>query len=423
MTNKAKSGVIWLTGLAGAGKTTFASELFKHLKELHGNVILLDGDVFRRIFGESGYEKAQRLITAHKLHALTAFLEQNDLIVIVAAIAAFDEIYALNRKNFKNYFEIYIKCDFDELVRRDKKGLYSGALRGEVKNVMGVDIEYDKPKAHFVLENHHATNLDKKLDNFFTKIDEFINNTKEKIDYKDYWKNYYQARLSAKEQEQSNFASFCVKHFFKKESKLIELGCGNGRDSLYFAKNKLKVLGIDQCENVIEFLNKEYDLKNLSFESMDFTALKDFDEGFDTIYSRFTLHSINETQQNRLFEWIKRNLKPKGILAIECRGQQNSLYRLGVMVEEDAFIYENHYRRFVNFKNLVELLSEDYELLFAKEDRGFAPFKNEDDIFIRIVGVKRERERERERVSPRLEFIIIFHTIKAVKLGQSYVAA
>ena len=93
------------------------------------------------------------------------------------------------------------------------------------------------------------------------------------------------------------------------------------------------------------------------------------------------------------------------------------------MVEEDAFIYENHYRRFVNFKNLVELLSEDYELLFAKEDRGFAPFKNEDDIFIRIVGVKRERERERERVSPRLEFIIIFHTIKAVKLGQSYVAA
>lgn len=166
-TNKAKSGVIWLTGLAGAGKTTFASELFKHLKELHGNVILLDGDVFRRIFGESGYEKAQRLITAHKLHALTAFLEQNDLIVIIAAIAAFDEIYTLNRKNFKNYFEIYIKCDFDELVRRDKKGLYSGALRGEVKNVMGVDIEYDKPKAHFVLENHHATNFTK---NYTQKI-------------------------------------------------------------------------------------------------------------------------------------------------------------------------------------------------------------------------------------------------------------
>ena len=178
-TNKAKSAVIWLTGLAGAGKTTFASELFKHLKQLHGNVILLDGDVFRRIFGESGYEKAQRLITAHKLHALTAFLEQNDLIVIVAAIAAFDEIYALNRKNFKNYFEIYIKCDFDELVRRDKKGLYSGALRGEVKNVMGVDIEYDKPKAHFVLENSTLDNLQEKTTLLFSKVDEFLANLRE----------------------------------------------------------------------------------------------------------------------------------------------------------------------------------------------------------------------------------------------------
>ena len=174
--NQAKSAVIWLTGLAGAGKTTFASELFKHLKQRHSNVILLDGDVFRAIFGESGYEKEQRLVLARKLHALAGFLEQNDLIVIVAAIAAFDEIYALNRKNFKNYFEIYVKCDFDELVRRDKKGLYSGALKGEVKNVMGVDIEYDKPNAHFILENSTLENLQEKTALLFSKVDEFLAN-------------------------------------------------------------------------------------------------------------------------------------------------------------------------------------------------------------------------------------------------------
>ncbi len=177
MTSKTKSGVIWLTGLAGAGKTTFASELFRHLKPLHKNVILLDGDVFRRIFGESGYEKAQRLKTAHKLHALAGFLEQNDLIVIVAAIAAFDEIYALNRANFQNYFEIYVHCEFDELIRRDKKGLYSGALKGEIKNVVGVDIAYDKPQnAHFVLENSRLDNLKEKTALLFGKVDEFLAN-------------------------------------------------------------------------------------------------------------------------------------------------------------------------------------------------------------------------------------------------------
>ncbi|WP_246059081.1 class I SAM-dependent methyltransferase [Campylobacter troglodytis] len=214
----------------------------------------------------------------------------------------------------------------------------------------------------------------------------------QKRDDKSYWKAYYNTHL--KEEAPSLFARFCKEGFLKPEFSLVELGCGNGRDSLYFAKNGIKVLGIDQCENVIEFLKKGYDLENLAFESGDFTALKDFDEGFDAVYSRFTLHSINEMQQKRLFEWIKRNLKPKGILAIECRGYKNSLYKLGARVEEDAFIYEEHYRRFLNFKALKEALSKDYELLFAKEDRGFAPFKAEDDFFIRIIGAKRERERE-----------------------------
>ncbi len=394
--DKIKSGVVWVTGLAGAGKTTFASELYKHLKQKYNNVILLDGDVFRNIFGESGFTRDERLKIAYKINALAGFLEQNKLLVIVATMSLFDEIYTLNRTNFKNYFEVYVKCEFDELVRRDKKGLYSGAMSGKIKNVVGVDITYDEPRAHFVLENNHEANLDKKRFLLFEKVDEFLSQMKEKtaIDDKNYWKSYYATRLSEKEQKQSDFASFCVKHYFKPNSSLIELGCGNGRDSVYFAKCGIDVLGIDQCENAISFLNKGHKNKHLVFESGDFTALQDFKDGFDAVYSRFTLHSINAIQEKRLFEWIKRNLKPQGFLAIECRGYKNSLNRLGVMVETDAFIYDNHYRRFVNFEYLVELLSQDYEILFAKEDKGFAPFNGEDDFFVRVVGLKRERERE-----------------------------
>lgn len=206
---------------------------------------------------------------------------------------------------------------------------------------------------------------------------------------RDYWKNYYQAHLSTKEQQQSNFASFCMKRFFKSGANLIELGCGNGRDSIYFAKNGIHTLGIDQCENIIDFLNKHYGTDNLSFQSGDFTALPNAKEKFDIVYSRFTLHSINAKQQDNLFAWIRANLKESGILAIECRGYKNSLYRLGVMVEEDAFIYENHYRRFVDFENLCETLGKDYEILFAKEDKGFAPFNGEDDFFFRIITCRK----------------------------------
>lgn len=309
-----KSGVIWLTGLAGAGKTTFASELFKYLKQSHKNTILLDGDVFRNIFGESGFTRDERLKIAYKINALVSFLEQNQLLVIVATMSLFDEIYTLNRTNFKNYFEVYIKCDFNELIRRDKKALYSKALNREIQNVVGVDIKFDEPKAHFVLENNQAVDLDKKNKMLFTKIDEFLSKTKENenIDDKNYWKNYYQKHLSDNKEKESLFASFCLENFFQEGSKLIELGCGNGRDSVYFAKHGINTLGIDQCENIIDFLNQKYKSENLNFQSGDFTALKDVKEKFDIVYSRFTLHSINAKQEKLVFDWVKSNLRMGG---------------------------------------------------------------------------------------------------------------
>lgn len=174
MKNQAKSGVIWLTGLAGAGKSTFANNLYIHLKTEYSNVILLDGDVFRNIFNESGFSRNERIKIAHKYHAFAHFLEQNNILVIVAAMAMFDEIYKLNIANFENYLQVYIKCNFDEILKRDKKGLYSGALKGDIKNVVGVDIPYDEPKAHLVIENSAMDNLDQKLTLLFNEVDKFL---------------------------------------------------------------------------------------------------------------------------------------------------------------------------------------------------------------------------------------------------------
>lgn len=171
--------------------------------------------------------------------------------------------------------------------------------------------------------------------------------------------------------------------------RLIELGCGNGRDSLYFAKCDLSVLGVDQCENVVEFLNAHFKSENLRFLSGDFTALADFEERFDAVYSRFTLHSITQTQQDKLFAWIVRNLKSGGVLAIEARGLKNSLFQKGEAVpnEPNAFIYENHYRRFVDIAALCEALKRlNFSLNFAKEEQNFAPFKDENDYFFRIIA-------------------------------------
>lgn len=391
-----KGAVIWLNGLAGAGKTSFASKLYTRLKQDFNNVVLLDGDVFRGIFGESkDFSLAGRLKVARKISALCSFLASNEIYVVCATISLFDEIYALNRQNIKNYFEVFVKCEMQELIRRDQKGLYSGALKGEIKNVMGVDLAFNEPRAHFVLENNEASELEAKSKRLFEAVMHFLREPEEAGDKK-YWQNYY--KTHAKAGAESLFARFVSKHL-KPHASLVELGCGNGRDALYFAKQGFKVLAIDQCDEMIKALDKEHGGGDLRFLSADFTRLEElargggienlgFKGGLDCVYSRFTLHSVTQEGEQRVLKWALKHLKKGGLLCIEARGKKNALYKMGVPVsgQTDAFIYEDHFRRFLDFDTLLQGLEKDFEIVFAKEDRDFAPFKEENDYFIRVVA-------------------------------------
>lgn len=164
MENFKNGGVIWFTGLAGSGKSFLAEALCEKLREKINNVIYLDGDELRELLGHFGYDKASRIEVSLKRSRFAHFLSEQKMLVVVSAISMWEEIYTFNRKNLKNYFEIYVKCDFEELKRRDKKGLYSGALSGAVQNVVGVDIAYDEPKAHLLVDNSKLEGLDEKLD-------------------------------------------------------------------------------------------------------------------------------------------------------------------------------------------------------------------------------------------------------------------
>ncbi|HED8437280.1 TPA: class I SAM-dependent methyltransferase [Campylobacter jejuni] len=107
---------------------------------------------------------------------------------------------------------------------------------------------------------------------------------------RNYWSAFY-----AKNQEpfeHSLFATFCLK-YFKKDFSILELGCGNGRDALFFSKKGCKVKALDLCEDEIRFLNDNYKNENLEFFCVDFCNFLD-DKKYDGIYSRFTLHSISK---------------------------------------------------------------------------------------------------------------------------------
>ena len=168
------SQLVWITGLSGSGKSTIGKEVYKKLKERYPNSVFLDGDSFREIMGNDlGHTQEERRAVAMQIHRMCKFLVEQDINVVCATMSLFSEIHKLNRKEIPNYFEVFIECDMEELIKRDQKGLYSKALRGEIENVVGVDLPYDKPKnADLVIENSTKERLDEKVESILKKIEE-----------------------------------------------------------------------------------------------------------------------------------------------------------------------------------------------------------------------------------------------------------
>lgn len=147
--------VIWMIGLSGTGKTTLASQVVERIRQLNFKVVLLDGDVIRTIFGNDVDHTIEgRRRNAERLSALSMFLADQGIHVVAAVLSIFPEWRRWNRENIPGYAEVYIKASMQTLLRRDVKNLYARAARGEIVNVVGVDIPFPEPEnPELVIEN------------------------------------------------------------------------------------------------------------------------------------------------------------------------------------------------------------------------------------------------------------------------------
>lgn len=159
--------VIWIIGLSGTGKTTLATQVVQRIRAENGKVVLLDGDLIRTLFGNDvDHTIDGRRRNAERLSVLTKYLSDQGIDVVAAVLSIFPEWREWNRKNIKNYAEVYMKASMETLLRRDIKNLYARAMRGEIPNVVGIDIPFPEPE-----------NPDLVLDNNVDRIDlnDFIN--------------------------------------------------------------------------------------------------------------------------------------------------------------------------------------------------------------------------------------------------------
>lgn len=140
-----KSAVVWFTGLSGSGKSTIAGSLYNSLQKRGLKVEHLDGDTVRDIFPQTGFSKEARDQHIKRVGYLASRLEQNGVFVIASFISPYEEARNCVRNLCDNFIEVHVSTPLEECEKRDVKGLYAKARKGEIKCFTGIDDPYEAP--------------------------------------------------------------------------------------------------------------------------------------------------------------------------------------------------------------------------------------------------------------------------------------
>lgn len=138
--------VIWVIGLSGSGKTTFAERVVTQARKRGRAVALIDGDQVREFFGNDlGHGLDDRRKNTDRICRMCSFLDSQEIDVVCAAQSLFVDIREWCLQNFSSYYEIFIDTPLDKLIARDSKGIYGQFQREEISNVAGLDLDFPRP--------------------------------------------------------------------------------------------------------------------------------------------------------------------------------------------------------------------------------------------------------------------------------------
>jgi tellurite methyltransferase len=220
-----------------------------------------------------------------------------------------------------------------------------------------------------------------------------------------YWDGYY-SRYNDELDKPSSFAVFVDKYLKQFiineyvrtfELKVLDVGCGNGRDTYYFANNGYNVYSIDSSYNATTILKDDInrnDIPNISVFKQDFTNITEPKINllkYDVIYTRFSLHSVNIDGELRFINWAFNHLTRNGRLCIEVRSDKDPMCGIGeeVVGEKNAWI-NTHYRRFHNINEFAEILNANgFRIIYFNESNGLSKVGEDNPVVIRIIVRRR----------------------------------
>ncbi|MBU3578644.1 hypothetical protein ICN17_01330 [Polynucleobacter sp. 73C-SIWE] len=227
------------------------------------------------------------------------------------------------------------------------------------------------------------------LSNEYFLLELFLN--KINVGVGQYWDEFYKKKVAPL--CPSQFAALTAQ-FLKSDDVLFDFGCGNGRDTLFFAPYVTSVVHIDRCDVAKQEINMR--LNHLGYDNcqgyiFDIGNGSDINEIIECIalnnvnkrnifYARFFLHAIDELAEENFVEAISIASKANDMLFLEFRTLKN---------KNEYKTYDDHYRRFINHKELnIKIKNYGWNCEYEYEGRGVACFKSEDPSVARLIYTK-----------------------------------
>jgi bifunctional enzyme CysN/CysC len=168
--------VLWFTGLSGSGKSTIANLVEARLIALRKHTYLIDGDNVRHgLSGDLSFSDEDRSENIRRVGEVAKLMTDAGLIVIVALISPLSADRAIVRQIIDKceFLEIFVDTPFEECARRDPKGLYARAIRGDIRNFTGVDSPYQapvRPELHLKTADASAEDLSRQVEEHLQRI-------------------------------------------------------------------------------------------------------------------------------------------------------------------------------------------------------------------------------------------------------------
>jgi len=156
---------LWFTGMSGAGKSTLAAAVRDELRARGHRVEVLDGDEVRQNLSKGlTFSREDRDTNIRRIGFVARLLSRNGVVAIAAAISPYralrDEV---RRQHEAPFVEVLADCSLETLIKRDVKGLYQKALRGEIAHMTGVSDPYEPPVSPEIAVHTDRESVDESL--------------------------------------------------------------------------------------------------------------------------------------------------------------------------------------------------------------------------------------------------------------------